>query len=80
VETLIGGVSEADRKALTAGLALHQRGRQMMDASGTDAGRLADALDVLLLAEEAFGVASPDLTARVDNVAIVMLDVVWVDL
>lgn len=73
------GVSEADRKALTAGLALHQKGRQLMDGAGADdVEGLTDALDVLLLAEEAFGVASSDLTSRVDNVAILLLDAVWV--
>ena len=78
VLTLSGGVSEADRTALTQGLTLHQKGRQLMDAAGVDPSRLTDALDVLLLAEEAFGLASPELTARVDNFAILLLDVVWV--
>ena len=56
-------VREADRKALTTGLALHRKGRSLMDA-----GQLPDALDVMVLAEEAFDVA--DLTKFIiDNVA-----------
>lgn len=49
-----------------------------MDAAGAEGAKLTDALDVLLLAEEAFTVASPDITSRVDNVPILLLDVVWV--
>lgn len=71
-------MSEPDRKALTAGLALHQKGRQLMDAAGAQVAKLTDALDVLLLAEEAFNVASPDIKSRVDNVPILLLDVVWI--
>jgi hypothetical protein len=76
---------ESDRKALTEGLALHQKGRQLMDAAGggtltaAEGGeKLTDALDVLLLAEEAFSVASPEITSKLDNVPILLLDVVWV--
>ena len=35
------------------------------------------ALDVLLLAEEAFGMCSPAHLERVDNVGLLMIDIAW---
>ena len=63
---------EADRVALTQGLALHQKGRRLVDE-----GVLLDGLGVLELAEEAFAVADPSITERLDNPAILALDVAW---
>lgn len=36
-----------------------------------------DALDVLLLAEESFSVVSASFLEAIDNVALLLLDVVW---
>lgn len=61
-----------DRKALVMGLALHDRARATLAARNW-----AAALDELLLAEEAFGLCKPDLLQHVDNVALLLLDIVW---
>ena len=68
----LSGITENDRKALIIGLTLHQKGRLLLDA-----GDYADALGVLELAEEAFSVADPSLTANLDNVPILHLDAAW---
>ena len=68
----LAGVSENDRKALTTGLTLHQKGRLLLDS-----GDFADALGVLELAEEAFGIADTALTRNLDNVPILHLDAAW---
>lgn len=36
-----------------------------------------EALDVLLLAEEAFGMCSPKHLEMVDNVGLLMIDIAW---
>jgi hypothetical protein len=36
-----------------------------------------DALDLLLLAEESFSVVTPSLIEGIDNVAMLLLDIVW---
>lgn len=38
---------------------------------------LQSALDELLLAEESFGVVSPSLLEGIDNLAMLLLDIVW---
>ena len=68
----LAGVGENDRKALVTGLTLHQKGRLLLDG-----GDFADALGVMELAEEAFAVADPALTANLDNVPILHLDAAW---
>ncbi|KAL3142217.1 hypothetical protein ABBQ38_002565 [Trebouxia sp. C0009 RCD-2024] len=61
-----------DRKALVMGLALHEQGKQSLNKE-----EYQDALDVLLLAEEAFGMCSPKHLEMVDNVGLLMIDIVW---
>lgn len=38
---------------------------------------LQTALDELLLAEESFGVVTPSLLDSIDNLAMLLLDIVW---
>ena len=71
--TALAGIPESDRVALTQGLALHQKGRQLADA-----GELDDAIDLLELAERAFAEADPALTDKLDNLPILLLDLAWI--
>ena len=43
----------------------------------TRTGGLQTALDELLLAEESFGVVTPSLLDSIDNLAMLLLDIVW---
>ena len=70
--TALAGIPESDRVALTQGLALHRKGRQLADA-----GELDDAIDLLELAERAFAEADPALTDKLDNLPILLLDLAW---
>eukprot|EP00878_Enallax_costatus_P017080 GHUV01017933.1.p1 GENE.GHUV01017933.1~~GHUV01017933.1.p1 ORF type:complete len:343 (+),score=113.63 GHUV01017933.1:474-1502(+) len=65
-------LSDSDRRALVIGLALHEKGKQSMEAGDSQA-----ALGELLLAEESFGVVSPAVLEGVDNFAMLLLDIVW---
>lgn len=65
-------LSEADRKALVFGLALHEKGKASLEA-----GDVQMALDELLLAEESFSVVTPSLLEGIDNLAMLLLDIVW---
>ena len=40
-------------------------------------GSVKDALQELLLAEEAFGLASPSLVHSIDNIGLLLLDIAW---
>ena len=40
-------------------------------------GSVKDALQELLLAEEAFGLASPSLVHSIDNIGLLLLDITW---
>lgn len=40
-------------------------------------GNCSEALDALLMAEESFSLASPELLAMVDNYGMLLLDTVW---
>eukprot|EP00775_Hariotina_reticulata_P012251 gene12251-12388_t len=66
-------LSDADRRSLVMGLALHDKGRASLSA-----GRLQDALGELLLAEESFNLATTAVLEGIDNVALLLLDIVWV--
>lgn len=46
----------------------------------TDQGKYAAALDELRMAEEAFDLCDPSVQQGIDNIALLMLDVVWCDL
>ncbi|DBB10937.1 hypothetical protein WJX82_008688 [Trebouxia sp. C0006] len=61
-----------DRKALVMGLALHEQGKQILEKE-----EYQEALDVLLLAEEAFEMCNPKHLDMVDNVGLLMIDIVW---
>ncbi|DBA81188.1 TPA: hypothetical protein ACH3X2_007006 [Trebouxia sp. C0005] len=61
-----------DRKALVMGLALHEQGKQLLEKEDYQ-----EALDVLLLAEEAFEMCNPKHLDMVDNVGLLMIDIVW---
>lgn len=68
------------RKVSAWGRQLLEKGapqRNCFQATQRVQGKLAEALQELLLAEEAFDVASPALTEGIDNVALLLLDIVW---
>ncbi|KAL6844053.1 hypothetical protein ACP4OV_025726 [Aristida adscensionis] len=61
-----------DMKALKMALMLHQRAKTLMNK-----GMHKEALDVLIMAEEAFSLCDPKLIEKVDNVPMLQLDIVW---
>ncbi|PNW85783.1 hypothetical protein CHLRE_03g205650v5 [Chlamydomonas reinhardtii] len=65
-------VKPEDRRHLVFGLVMHDKAKDTMGR-----GDWAAALDELLLAEESLGLCDPALTAAVDNVALLLLDLVW---
>lgn len=64
-------LSEGDRKALVAGLALADKGKASLEA-----GDYAGALGELLMADEAFSLCEPATLEAVDNPALLQLDIV----
>ncbi len=54
------------------GLALHDKGKRTLARADYGA-----ALQELLLAEEAFGLADASLLSMVDNLAMLLIDIVW---
>ena len=65
-------LNPSDRKALVMGLALHDKGKATLAKGDHKA-----ALEELLLAEEAFCLVNPELLTHVDNMAMLLLDIVW---
>ncbi|KAG8043707.1 hypothetical protein GUJ93_ZPchr0458g22754 [Zizania palustris] len=61
-----------DIKALKMALMLHQNAKNFIKRD-----MHKDALDVLMMAEEAFSLCDPKLIERVDNVPMLQLDIVW---
>ncbi|XP_074579653.1 uncharacterized protein LOC141836135 [Curcuma longa] len=64
--------SESDRKALMLGLMLHNNARSLIKKQ-----EFREALDVLLMGEEALSLCDPKFTEIVDNIPMLQLDVVW---
>jgi len=64
--------NEGDRKALVTGLMLNARAKRLMEA-----GKWSDALETLVLCEEAFACAHPTHVEAIDNVGLVHMDIVW---
>lgn len=62
----------AERRALTLGLGLHGQGQVLMRE-----GAWAHALDVLTLAEQAFLLVDLRHVGAIDNVALLLIDLVW---
>eukprot|EP00635_Sarcinochrysidales_sp_CCMP3193_P014091 CAMPEP_0118917554 /NCGR_PEP_ID=MMETSP1166-20130328/17392_1 /TAXON_ID=1104430 /ORGANISM="Chrysoreinhardia sp, Strain CCMP3193" /LENGTH=583 /DNA_ID=CAMNT_0006857743 /DNA_START=98 /DNA_END=1849 /DNA_ORIENTATION=+ len=60
---------------VVAGVALHARGRAMLDASGGDAAACAEAVPFLIDADEAFGRVPFELADKLDNVGLLQLDI-----
>ncbi|CAL1359017.1 unnamed protein product [Linum trigynum] len=65
-------LSESDRQALMMGLMLHTNGKVLMKK-----GKFRDALEVLNMAEESFSLGDPKTVERVDNIAMLQMDMVW---
>ncbi|CAI0388926.1 unnamed protein product [Linum tenue] len=65
-------LSESDRQALMMGLMLHTNGKVLMKR-----GKFRDALEVLNMAEESFSLGDPKTVERVDNIAMLQMDMVW---
>ncbi|KQJ84922.1 NEDD8 ultimate buster 1 [Brachypodium distachyon] len=61
-----------DMKALKMALMLHQKAKVLIKKD-----MYKEALDVLIMAEEAFSLCDPKLIERVDNVPMLQLDIVW---
>ncbi|TVU16310.1 hypothetical protein EJB05_39867 [Eragrostis curvula] len=61
-----------DMKALKMALMLHQKGKTLMMKQ-----MFKEALDVLVMAEEAFSLCDAKLIEKVDNVPMLQLDIVW---
>ncbi|XP_062184388.1 uncharacterized protein LOC133888241 [Phragmites australis] len=61
-----------DMKALKMALMLHQKAKTLMKKE-----MHKEALDVLVMAEEAFSLCDAKLIERVDNVPMLQLDIVW---
>lgn len=64
--------SESDRRALVLGLMLHAKGRDILLQDN-----YGEALEVLSMSEEAFGLCDKKLLEAVDNVALLQIDIVW---
>ncbi|GLC68053.1 hypothetical protein PLESTF_000639800 [Pleodorina starrii] len=65
-------VRPEDRRNLVLGLVLHDKAKATMKR-----GDYASALDELLLAEEALALCDPALTAGIDNLPLLLIDLVW---
>uniref|UniRef100_A0ACD5UV98 Uncharacterized protein n=1 Tax=Avena sativa TaxID=4498 RepID=A0ACD5UV98_AVESA len=64
--------STDDLKAVKMALMLHQKAKILIKKEN-----YKEALDVLVMAEEAFSLCDPKLIERVDNVPMLQLDIVW---
>ncbi|CAM0901967.1 unnamed protein product [Alopecurus aequalis] len=64
--------STDDIKALKMALMLHQKAKILIKNVN-----YKEALDVLIMAEEAFSLCNPKLIEKVDNVPMLQLDIVW---
>ncbi|KAK3141343.1 hypothetical protein QOZ80_4BG0332650 [Eleusine coracana subsp. coracana] len=64
--------SVEDMKALKMALMLNQKGKTLMTKK-----MYKEALDVLVMAEEAFSLCDAKLIEKVDNVPMLQLDIVW---
>ncbi|KAM7265759.1 hypothetical protein ACFE04_003442 [Oxalis oulophora] len=64
--------SETDQQALMMGLMFHENGKALIKKQ-----KFKDALEVLLMGEEAFLLCNPKIIEFIDNVAILQIDMVW---
>ncbi|KAJ6850307.1 putative NEDD8 ultimate buster 1 [Iris pallida] len=64
--------SEADKKGVMTGLMLHASGKSLIEKE-----KYKDALEVLIMGEEAFALCDPKFIEMVDNVPMLQLDIVW---
>lgn len=64
--------SETDQRAIMMGLMLHTNAKQLIRK-----GNYKEALEVLIMGEEAFSLCNPKLIEFVDNVSILQIDMVW---
>ncbi|CAN1263225.1 NEDD8 ultimate buster 1 [Linum perenne] len=65
-------LSEADQQALMMGLMLHTNGKGLIRKE-----MFRDALEVLTMAEESFSLCNQKIVERVDNIAMLQMDMVW---
>ncbi|XP_027066932.1 uncharacterized protein [Coffea arabica] len=64
--------SETDQRAIMMGLMLHANAKQLIREH-----KYKDALEVLIMGEEAFSLCNPKAIEMVDNVSILQIDMVW---
>ncbi|GAA0186307.1 hypothetical protein LIER_33595 [Lithospermum erythrorhizon] len=64
--------SETDQQAIMMGLMLHTNAKRLIKLQ-----KYTDALEVLIMGEEAFSLCDPKLLEMVDNVPILQIDMVW---
>lgn len=64
--------SETDQRAIMMGLMLHANAKQLIRK-----GTYKDALEVLIMGEEAFSLCNPKFIEFIDNVSILQIDMVW---
>lgn len=64
--------SETDQRAIMMGLMLHANAKQLIRK-----GNYKEALEVLIMGEEAFSLCNPKVIEFVDNVSILQIDMVW---
>eukprot|EP00250_Pteridium_aquilinum_P008039 c17618_g1_i1 orf=121-1794(+) len=64
--------SESDQRALMLGLMLHAKARDILQHNS-----YGEALEVLNMSEEAFGLCDSKILEAVDNVALLQIDTVW---
>lgn len=64
--------SETDQRAIMMGLMLHTNAKQLIRK-----GNYKEALEVLIMGEEAFSLCNPKVIEFVDNVSILQIDMVW---
>ena len=65
-------LSQEDQKALRMGMVLHEHGRAAMAASD-----FPRALELLELSEQTFALVRLDAVGAIDNVALMLIDLVW---
>lgn len=65
-------LADDQRRLLTAGLALHEQGREAMKQRN-----FLEALTLLQHSEQAFDAVDDSLVKAIDNVGLMLLDLVW---
>ncbi|MQL92423.1 hypothetical protein Taro_025042 [Colocasia esculenta] len=64
--------TETDQRAVMMGLMLHANGKKLLKLK-----KYQEALDVLVMTEEAFSLCNPKVIEMIDNIPLLEMDIVW---